>query len=251
MGKDDPDRWYCICFVCNAKFFSENKVCECPRCGASIRSRGHCRPPWQQKKCGDDGSDAVSNLHADLSREREGLLRTIAHALRHAPEQYYLEMDSGGWVDIQHLLLALQYQRRRWLNLTSSDLRKVIGKSSDSSRFEVKGNRIRASYGHSVDVPELSPAAFPPHILYHGTCGTLLEVIRAEGLRPMGRSRVQLSSNWKYSHTVARTKATQPIVLSVQASAAADSGVMFWKCNSHAWLADSLPAQFIASSNGT
>jgi len=43
--------------------------------------------------------------------------RTLLHALRHAPEQYFLELGSGGWVSLDHVALALRYARAGWSDL--------------------------------------------------------------------------------------------------------------------------------------
>lgn len=189
--------------------------------------------------------DDANRMPLDNDSDLTSLQRTVAHALRHAPEYYFLEMDSCGWVDFDHLLLALRYHRRSWLGLTRSDLQRVIKKAQGWAQFEIKGNRIRALYGHSLDLPEVACMALPPYVLYHGTCGSLRDAIRVEGLRPMNRTRVQLSSNWNYSFNVAHAKAIRPMVLSIRARDAADSGTTFWKCSCHNWLAVSVPAQFV------
>jgi putative RNA 2'-phosphotransferase len=38
---------------------------------------------------------------------RVALSKTISHALRHAPDQYGLELDEAGWVDVAELTRAL------------------------------------------------------------------------------------------------------------------------------------------------
>jgi putative RNA 2'-phosphotransferase len=60
-------------------------------------------------------------------------------------------------------------------------------------RFERDGDRIRATYGHSIDV-DLEPTDAPvPDVLYHGMPRRNAEAIREEGLRSMGRQTVHLS----------------------------------------------------------
>lgn len=50
------------------------------------------------------------------------LSRTLLHALRHAPEKYFLELDDDGWVNLDLLLLALQYERPEWSSIRVNDL---------------------------------------------------------------------------------------------------------------------------------
>ncbi len=53
------------------------------------------------------------------------LSKTLAHALRHEPWQYELELDDEGWVSTEDLHAILQ-QRSRWHDLTESDFAQVI-----------------------------------------------------------------------------------------------------------------------------
>jgi putative RNA 2'-phosphotransferase len=49
----------------------------------------------------------------DLTR----LSKTLAHALRHAPWLYELELDDAGWTPVAALLQALRQQRPAWCTL--------------------------------------------------------------------------------------------------------------------------------------
>ncbi|MBI3468413.1 MAG: RNA 2'-phosphotransferase, partial [Planctomycetes bacterium] len=74
-----------------------------------------------------------------------------SHALRHAPEKYFLIMDSRGAVDLECFLLAIRYHRPEWASLTVEDIHRISG-SGWNTRFEISGTRIRALYGHSVPI---------------------------------------------------------------------------------------------------
>jgi len=77
------------------------------------------------------------------------LSKTIAHALRHAPERYGLILDEKGWVSINKLLEGLKNHSRMFKNVSIHDLEEII-KESPKKRFEIKNGKIRAIYGHSV-----------------------------------------------------------------------------------------------------
>jgi putative RNA 2'-phosphotransferase len=44
----------------------------------------------------------------------ERLSRTVSHALRHAPEQYNIELDEEGWTSTESLLENLKLIRPEW-----------------------------------------------------------------------------------------------------------------------------------------
>ncbi|MBI3468412.1 MAG: RNA 2'-phosphotransferase [Planctomycetes bacterium] len=83
-------------------------------------------------------------------------------------------------------------------------------------------------------------------MLYHGTALERLPSIQQDGLRPMQRQQVHLTSNEKYAQTVAASTGDYPIVLSVQAGDAFRAGVAFHQASCHVWLTDAVPPQFIS-----
>jgi len=96
------------------------------------------------------------------------LSKRVAHALRHAPWVYELELDEEGWAPVDQLLTALRQARREWRDLTVDDLAAMIAHSG-KRRYEMRDGRIRALYGHSLPGKLRKEQARPPDILYHGT----------------------------------------------------------------------------------
>lgn len=126
-----------------------------------------------------------------------------------------------------------------------------MGASSSKRRYEIKGDRIRALYGHSVPGHIAKVEAAPPERLFHGTSPRVWEVIRVEGLRPMGRQYVHLSVDVATAEQVGRRKASTPVVLSVRAGEACERGVRFLRGNEMVWLAEVVPAEFIGVESPT
>ncbi|HLA42450.1 MAG TPA: RNA 2'-phosphotransferase, partial [Aggregatilineales bacterium] len=120
------------------------------------------------------------------------LSRTMAHALRHDPQHYHLELDSGGWVDLSVLVAALRENIRAFAALTEHDIKDAVAASA-KPRYEIMEGRIRARYGHST--PEKIPQspATPPDILYHGTNSHALSLILKDGLKAMQRQYVHFA----------------------------------------------------------
>lgn len=181
----------------------------------------------------------------ERSKDLQHLSRAISHALRHAPERYGLEPDPEGWVPVSDLLQALRVRRREWRELTETDLSEMMARA-DKQRFEIQDGRIRALYGHSIPARIARVAARPPPVLYHGTSAHTVPAIMQEGLKPMGRQLVHLSTDVPTALQVARRKGPHPVVLLVDARAAEGAGIPFYEGNPETWLADAVPARFVS-----
>ncbi|ONI72803.1 RNA 2'-phosphotransferase [Actinosynnema sp. ALI-1.44] len=164
----------------------------------------------------------------------------LSRHLRHRPEDIGLSLDEGGWVDIEELLAACA---RRGGVLSREDLEFVVA-SNDKQRFAVDGNRIRANQGHSVVVDLGLTAQRPPDVLYHGTVADSLERIRAEGLKPMARNDVHLSSDVDTAERVGARRG-KPVVLVVQAKAMHEAGHEFRLAENGVWLVAEVPPRFL------
>ena len=172
----------------------------------------------------------------------EQLSRTISHALRHEPWLYEIELDDEGWTPVGVLLDALRRSRPELTDLDRSDLEAMIA-SAPKQRFELAGDRIRARYGHSLPGRLARTPTAPPEILFHGTSPKAWQAIAADGLRPMGRQYVHLSTDEGTAREVARRKARVPVILRVHAARAYRAGARFYAGNPSVWLADSVPAE--------
>lgn len=173
------------------------------------------------------------------------LSRCISHALRHEPWIYELELNDEGWTLVQPLLRTLRFENSAWANLQAADLEEMIRLSS-KKRHELKGDRIRALYGHSIPGKLRKKAAPPPGVLYHGTSPDLIETISREGLKPMGRQYVHLSVDQATAQEVGLRKAVSPVILSIDAARACRDEISFYEGNDKVWLADHIAATYIA-----
>lgn len=172
------------------------------------------------------------------------LSKTVAHALRHQPEEYGLELDEEGWVPVASLLAALHTRGNSWQRVSVADLEKIIA-NSEKQRFEMRAGKIRAFYGHSTAEKIEKQAVPPPPILYHGTTQQAVTSIRRGGLQAMKRQYVHLSTNEKTAHQVALRRTQQPVILQIAALRAHEQGIRFYQGNEDIWLADAIPPTFI------
>ena len=179
----------------------------------------------------------IAMRYADLSR-------AVSHALRHEPWLYELELDEEGWVAVEALTAALRSENPAWSGLVEADLEQMIERS-EKRRHELRNGRIRALYGHSTPQKLTKNRADPPVALYHGTSPASANIIRREGLKPMGRQYVHLSADFEVAAKVGARKARVPVILRIDANAAHASGIAFYHGNEMVWLADNVPPKFI------
>lgn len=172
------------------------------------------------------------------------LSKEISYALRHAPWEYELELDREGFVPVQQLIDALNENGKYDRLVTVSDLAHII-EISDKKRHELKGDTIRALYGHSVPMHISKEKIIPPDILYHGTTHRALNMILNDGLKPMGRQYVHLSVDTDTAVQVGKRRDNDPVILKVDAARAYKDGTAFYKGNDKVVLADYVPGDYI------
>lgn len=168
--------------------------------------------------------------------------KTISYALRHNPEEFGITLDKEGWVDIGLFIAALM---RHGCVVTRNQIQKIIVES-DKKRFEIRDNKIRATYGHSVEQKIEYIPQEPPEFLYHGTSGRAYSQILTEGLKPMSRQYVHLSSDYETAIKVGLRHDSHPIILFVDAMGMYRDGFRFFHtANDSTWLCECVPQDYI------
>ncbi len=179
-----------------------------------------------------------------MSERSIRLSRLVAHALRHRPDRYGLKLDSNGWVEVETLAGALAGHAPGWSDLSGQEIRTMVA-AADKQRYEIRGDRIRARYGHSLPEKVEGVPAVPPELLYHGTTPEALPRIRAEGLKPMRRHYVHLSPDPETASLVGGRRSETPVIVKVDAGQAHAEGLTFYRGNDQVWLSDPIPPRFL------
>lgn len=179
----------------------------CPR-------HGYFRGP--ECKCGDQGRFVLSGFKADK------LGRIISGALRHFPKEMGLSMDRNGWVSLNDLEKAI-IQRYGWAR---KDQIEAMFLTDEKGRYEVKDDRVRARYGHSVDI-DLDYPESTYDILFYGTSEEEADRILEIGLIPVNQHYVHLSKSIEEAVKVACIRTENPVIISVDAKAAKAAGIRF------------------------
>ncbi|RKY04193.1 RNA 2'-phosphotransferase [Candidatus Poribacteria bacterium] len=167
--------------------------------------------------------------------------KLMALILRHKPGEFGVELDELGFCPLESLIRALK-KRFPWVD--ERVVREIV-EGDEKGRYEIKGDRIRARYGHSVPVVLDQRPVKPPRLLYHGTSRSALPSILKEGLRPMGRRFVHLSPSIEDALSVGRRHDPRPVILEVRAEEAWRSGIPFYRPSERVYLAPHIPPVFL------
>ena len=164
--------------------------------------------------------------------------KCMSYLLRHNPQN--LKMDSEGFVDIDELLakLRLRYPVDKTLVVD-------MAWKSDKKRLEIRGNKIRALYGHTIPVRIEHEEDETVRFLYHGTTEAAAQRILKEGLEPMRRKFVHLSPTIEGAIQVGMRRTKHPVVLEINAEAARHTGFKFYKATDKVYLTKSVPPEYI------
>lgn len=161
--------------------------------------------------------------------------------LRHNPAAGNLTLDSEGWADVNSVLAAL---RTKFGPFSRTELQELVD-TNDKKRyaFNARGDKIRASQGHSVTVDlKLQPVA-PPEFLFHGTKQKYLGSIFKEGLKPGSRQHVHLSGDLETAQRVADRRSGDSVILRVRSGEMSDHP--FFQSENGVWLTGHVPAGFL------
>ena len=175
---------------------------------------------------------------------RVRLSKFLSVILRHRAGDFGLVLDSQGFADFD---TVREIVRQRSTDQYSEEDWQVVvdGQTDGKKRFEVIDGRIRALYGHSKVSPIEYQPVEPPLILYHGTNARALESIRRQGLQPMKRQFVHLSTTVERAETVGGRRTEDVILLKIKSADAHRSGILFYNPEPEHFLVKAIPPNFI------
>lgn len=168
--------------------------------------------------------------------------KQMSYLLRHNPDSAGLTLDAEGFVPISDLVTVLCQTHPAINEQMLRELAACV--ETDKQRFSIVDDCIRANYGHSLPNHIRHEPVEPPDVLLHGTSESAVASILANGLWPMKRQYVHLTTDPALANRVG-ARHGQPCVLRIDSRAAHRDGVVFYKANNLFWLTISVPVQYI------
>lgn len=167
--------------------------------------------------------------------------KMLARVLRHRPQDAGIQLDAHGWAQVGPLVRGMSGK----VEFSRAILEHIV-ENDPKGRYEFDAHhmRVRARQGHSVAVDVELERRDPPAVLYHGTATKSLDSIMREGLKPMGRLHVHLSSDRETAVKVG-SRHGSPAVLEVDAAAMAAEGREFHLSRNGVWLTGPVEPRFL------
>lgn len=176
--------------------------------------------------------------------ERNSLARKLALVLRHAPEKFELEMDINGWIDIKDIIRQFKKGNKRFHWLRPHHFT-AIAETDPKGRYEVRGNTIRATYGHTVEIELDLPTDNIPDALYFPCDPEQAENLLEVGISPSGRAHVHLSATIRNAAEAGHVHFKLPTILEVDTAQMHAAGETIWHAGVTVYLTENVPAQYL------
>ncbi len=195
----------------------------CKRCGYF---EGRC-------KCGKGKVVVRADERVKISKFLSGLLR-------HFASSFNVKLDLDGWAELDEVVKVIR--ERYGVGKLAIEL---IAKFDPKQRFEIRNGKIRARYGHSIDVrTDWSESSEIPSKLYHATHPKNIASIMKYGLLPMKRREVHMCELPEEAIEVGKRHCSDPVLLEIDAERVMKSGIKIRK-KGRVYTADIIPPEFI------
>lgn len=160
--------------------------------------------------------------------------KQLAYLLRH---DLSYDFEIGGWRELTDLCQLHSFTTEEIVDIVSND---------SKGRFEFNSDKtkVRALYGHSIEIDLLLSEQEPPLRLLHGTALKYMESIRNYGLKSKSRQYVHLTEDTELA-IMTGSRHGQAVLLEINSLAMFNDGYSFYHTNNGTWLTTEVPVQYI------
>ena len=166
----------------------------------------------------------------------------LSLVLRHKPDAAGIFLDEHGWANVEDLINGIKNTGR---NINMPILEDIV-ETDSKQRYSFNEDKtlIRANQGHSVPVDVNLEKMKPPKFLYHGTADQFLNSIMEEGLKPMNRLYVHLSTDIETAIRVGERHGN-PVVLKIHSNQMYEEGCIFYLSKNGVWLTRDVQIKYL------
>jgi len=176
-----------------------------------------------------------------LPRQLEELARMLTYVLCHRPDEFGLVLDDEGYVAVKALLAALAAEPG-WGHVRRHHLEQLTA-LMQPPRFEVAGGRFRALNPAPAQLRR--PVGEVPGLLYIAVPPKVHEVVFESGLKAPAGQELLLAESPEAALKFGRRRSPEPVLVTIQARAAAGEGVTFQRYGEAFYLASEVPRRFL------
>ena len=176
-------------------------------------------------------------------RRLERISKFISMILRHKPQVIGITLDEHGCADVNELIKGIN-ETGEEIEFSKDTLETIV-KTDKKQRYSFSQDRtlIRANQGHSIPVDVELEKKEPPKVLYHGTGVKSVKAIQEQGLLPMERLYVHLSTDVETATNVGKRHGT-PVIFQVNAEQMQKDGYDFFQSVNGVWLTKEVPTKY-------
>lgn len=189
--------------------------------------------------CGEAGRFLMNDEEVDQ------LGRILAGVLRHFPERFSLTLDEHGWVEMRALVEAIRQKRSQFHWLRPHHIC-ALAATDPKGRYQVDGERVRATYGHSIDVDLDLPTDNIPDELYYPATEEEMPILLETGLKPSDRKHVHLSLTPENAADAGSHRTEKPVILKVNSRAAVEGGVVIKRAGKTVFITKEIPPEYLS-----
>ena len=183
--------------------------------------------------CGEEGKFLMNDF------EMEKLGRTIAGILRHG--RFEPNMDEQGFVDLREMISIIKDANRKMHWLRPHHVVALV-ETDPKGRYQVSGDAVRATYGHTIQLELNLPTDDVPEVLFYPTTQEEADIVLETGILPSDRSMVHLSLKYDDAYSAGSVRAENPVILVIDTKACADAGYEIGKAGRTVFLCKQVPA---------
>src|SRR3989442_7430592 len=151
-------------------------------------------------------------------------------------------MAAKGWFDLGDFLTGVQIRNRRFRFVRQHHVVGLI-ETDPKGRYQFEDGKIRATYGHSLDLDLDLPTEGIPDILFYPTTAEESHILMEAGLRPSGRKMVHLSATVEAALEAGRVRIAQPVIFEIDAKTPRDAGAGVHKTGKNPFPCKEIPAR--------
>lgn len=175
-------------------------------------------------------------------KEAKKISKFLSYVLRHHPELIGITLDNNGWTDVD---LLIEKASNNGILFQRAELEFIVATNS-KKRFALneRGDKIRASQGHSINIELGYTAQKPPTILYHGTGAQFVDSILATGIEKKSRQFVHLSEDIPTAKQVGQRQG-KPFLFTILAEEMHKENFEFYLSDNGVWLTNHVPIKYL------
>lgn len=193
-----------------------------------------------QERCGHERVLLFSG------KQKVKLSKFLSFVFRHDPRSLNLELDAEGFALLPPDELISRLNQKEGFEWVDRQKLEALVQIDHKGRFEIRNNQFRARYGHSLKAIDLqSTDQAIPSILYHGTNMNAYKLIRLEGIKPMDRNLVHLTTSLTDAQIVAKRHGGEMVLLEIDAKNALIHGIKISQASPTIYVTKFVPYRYI------